>query len=476
MISSNLRAVAVGEGASVRCHRCGGSLAPGELSLQGLLSTPFGYKRLDELGLVFDRTRNETRTAWFHLRCAIDVHPEESSRVLAKVTAASPELDGARALADARRMGVEFVRRNPGQPFESEPARDPSGRPRVAVVAIGSAASVNCQEWMAFEVFTPDSAVLSPLREYVLRVMSAGVTDVTSSDPSMPVVACVLAALVDTRLVKAQREKLVALHEQSLSAPLLWIIGEADDAARNAKALELREAVSAAGFDGDECSVLCSSSVDRDSIAELGRALDELSGARAVPTSLEARFEKLLESLERATLDGDPAVLAQRAEAFAKWLSRHPSSGGRWQAFTLSDALRARARAVASAALSVAPARVHAMAVLWKFEDRRDVEPVEALVRALLEERTHSLPPLFLSAHGFVRAHDPQRAVALLVDGFFHGRSSRRRRGDLEALLLGAKPPSVPALLRAKCDVRPPGDAASREALALAEKIELLRR
>lgn len=473
MLSSNLRSVVVPDDASPRCYRCGERLAPGAVAMQGLLTAPFGFERVHELGLVFDRTRNDTRAAWFHLLCAVDVHPINAARVLAALERSDPEVEHARQMAFRRRMAFEFCAKNPRIASDVEPARDPKGRPRVSVIVVGSATTSTRQEWLAFEAFTHDFAVASPLREYVFRSLRSGELDGYSIDPSAPIVAGVIAALVDTKTVKAQREKLLAMHERKLAAPVLWILGDAHEAPRNAKATELREIAASAGFDGDACPVLFSSIVDEASIAQLALALDECASPASQP-SLTDRFETLLASVERALLDRESSPLVQRIAALERWLSQHDSVSNTSDERVISRELAARARRAAIEALSFNDARESAMSVLWHFGDRRDVEAVAALARALLDERAHGLAPLFLSAHRFVRERDAQRALSLVIDGLFHERSAKRRRDALGALLLANKEPNVRALLRAKIAQRPKSDAA-KDALALVTQIEALR-
>lgn len=463
VLTTSLRKARTPSDREVRCHRCGEALGLDAFALSALIMTPFGYKNIDKLGLVFDNTRNETRTAWFHIDCAVDVHRDEVIRVLSTREAPPPEHE-----APLRRA---LLRASVEQPVE--PARDPKGRPRVTVKVIGDAATESSDEWKELAVLCRDWAFASPRFEYVFEAPRHDRDVPHLSDRSRPIVAAVLAVAIDKKLVKAQRDKLQAMFVAGFAAPLLWVLGPADAAKRDAKVIELRATLDAIGLDGDDATALCVDRVDRASIEALVLALDERSSAADRGTPAQ-RFEACVASLERALGDKDESSVAMRASSLCKLLKQSPvvARGLVRAAIAVSAEVKTRARQAAAGALSYASARDAALDVLWHFRDPKDAGALEALLDAMWTESSRSLSTAFNKAHGLLRELSTERAANALIRGFFHDHVGKSRRRDLGALLLGAKLPTLAAALRERAAARPKRDAVAREAEALATELE----
>ena len=221
MISTNLWVSTAPAAPLARCYRCNGEIPAKSEAMQGLLVVPIGYPDVDKLGLVFDGTRNPTRTSWFHLACAVDVFPEDTARSLAPTLLATHSDERAQALALAARRTAALRTR---APHAIEPARDPLGRPRVTVKVLGSASVSNTLSWMQLEGLAHDYAFCSSKREYVFDAPRSVASVAEVRDPSCPIVAGVVAALIDKPTVKSQRDKFAALYAVGITAPVLWLI------------------------------------------------------------------------------------------------------------------------------------------------------------------------------------------------------------------------------------------------------------
>ncbi len=437
--------------------------------MQGLLVTPVGYPYVDQLGLLFDGTRNPTRTSWLHLACAVDVFPEETSRALAPTTiwrARTDEETRALALASARSRAIEAP-----PPQRIEPARDPLGRPRVTVKMAGSATTAESIPWMQLEVLSHDYAHCSPNREYVFEAIRSATSVTTVRDPSRPIAAAVIAAMVDKADAKSQRDKFTSMYSLGVGPPVLWIIGAATPERRDARVLELRARLEVAGFAADLCPVVCADRVDLAALDQLVLALDERAGG---PRSLtdEEQLHELVASVEAALCDGDASATAVRAQRLARWTNAHlrAQRSPDEPPTLVSDALRAQTRAVALRCLRTPEARDDALEILWPLRAPEDTSTLFALLIEVLEQRSRALTPAFGKAYWLLRELSPERATDALIEGFFLSKRSAQRRKTLGALMkvTAASDLAAKLLARAKGEK---GDVA-REARALAKRID----
>lgn len=466
VITNALRKATTPTDRDVRCHRCVEPIERDTLALSALLTTPLGYKHVDRLGLVFDSTRNETRTAWFHLDCAVDVHRQDVIRLFS--TRDAPPANIERLLQRAlHRSSVDLP---------VEPARDPKGRPRVTVKVIGDAATENSDTWKELVVLCRDSAFASPRFEYVFDAPRHDQAVTYLEDRSRPIVASVLAVTVDTKLVKPQRDKLQAMFVAGFASPVLWVLGPADVTLRDKRVIELRAALEAIGFDGDDATALCTDQVDTAALEALVLALDErsLDTTRATPGQ---RFEALVDALERALSDRDEPAIATRAGSLSKSLKRNPIVGRPGEkSIEVDTSVQSRARVAAAKALSYVSARDGALDVLWHFRDARDADALEAMLDAMWTESGRTLSTAFNKAHGLLRTFSADRAAEALLRGFFHERVGKSRRKDIGSFLLGASRSTLARELRERAAARPKRDAVALEAEALAAVIERSQR
>jgi hypothetical protein len=389
MISTNLRVASVPADSATRCYRCNAEIPANSLTMQGLLVTPVGYPYVDQLGLLFDGTRNPTRTSWFHLACAVDVFPEETARALAPDPIRWTRTDDetrALALATARSSAIAA-----SPPTPVEPARDPLGRPRVTVKMAGSATTAESIAWMQLEVLAHDYAHSSPKREYVFEAVRSAFSVTTVRDPSRPIIAAVIAATVDKATAKSQRDKFAAMYSLGVATPVLWIIGPATVEQRDARVIELRALLEVAGFAADLAPVVTTDRVDLAALDQLVLALDEGAGG---PRSLtdEEQLSGLVASLEAALGDADAAAIAVRAQRLARWTNaqlrakRSPDE----PPTLLSEALRAQTRSLALRCLRAPEARDDALDVLWPLRAQEDQATLFDLLIELLEQRSRA--------------------------------------------------------------------------------------
>ncbi len=191
-------------------------------------------------------TSAHPRDDYFHPACAVDV-----SAYWAKLALEfGPAFDGRDALVtlaalrESARQAAIFNKPVP----EIEPATDPFGRPRVTALFVGSA--FNQRSWDQFTARVRYHTWRSSLREYVFAWIGARER---WKDPSRPVGAAVFATMVDKKVVEAQLDRLAETRAMGVTTPVVWLIGEAVSADREAY---FREQLQRAGFDGDDAVVL----------------------------------------------------------------------------------------------------------------------------------------------------------------------------------------------------------------------------
>ncbi|MBL8680399.1 MAG: hypothetical protein JNK05_14575 [Myxococcales bacterium] len=451
MLTTSLRKARTPSDREVRCHRCGEPIERDSPAIAASFAT---------LGSDAARRSRAEPDAWFHATCAVDVHLGKAFAVLFDPSDSAPYQD-ARRIAFERFSDLAVI----------DPARDHKGRPRVTVRILGDVAVERSDPWRRIAALCRDFALVSTRFEYVLDPLRNEHETRLLSDPSRPIVGAVLAMTIGS-VTTAHRAKLQAMFVHGFSTPTLWVIGAADDARRDAKVVELRAALDAIGFDGDDAIALCSDAVDEASLASLSRCLDEQT-LRALETSPAQRFEALVDALERALSDRDEPAIATRAGSLSKSLKRNPIVARSGEKTIEVDAsVQSRARVAAVGALLYASARDPALDVLWHFRDPKDAGALEALLDAMWAESSRSLSTAFNKAHGLLRELSTERAANALIRGFFHDHVGKSRRRDLGALLLGAKLPTLADALRERAAARPKRDAVAREAEALATELE----
>lgn len=228
-----------------------------------------------------------------HVACAIDVAPADALTVFAADKASFEGREQLELTVRARRTAVESVlayqRRVPVFELKHciEPARHPSGRPRVRVLVGGSVPSGAfdgtglpslCESSKQYTLGT----ILTPLREYVLHQDSA-VGERTLWDLSQPVGAAVIFAHGSPDFAFELSGSWI---RAGISAPILCTVGVAGESkACDALILELRERVSRTGFDGDQCPQVSVHGFDPASLMALGAMLDEHWGAGFVASA-----------------------------------------------------------------------------------------------------------------------------------------------------------------------------------------------
>ncbi len=347
----------------LRCFRCDQPLIQGERYIAAWPITT-GSKSPAVRPWLDDGRRR----AWYHFDCALDVSHKEITYFLSRAPK-DDELDALRERARLRTKAINATKRaRKGAVFKLqsvdavEASRDPVGRPRVTIAYFGSLASAPDSQATPLHDFTRDDTIRTARREYVFEVFSGDDTVHLACDPSRPLVGAVFAVYAHTKVVKVQRDKLALLRAFGVRTPVLWLVGPEleSEAFRDAKVLELREALDAAGFAGDDAAVVCAPRGSVETIEALGRALDDLEARDAAPLRLTDRLERSIAALESA--------VSQRAEHQLEMLI-DALRVARWT----DDALRARAVSAVTGCLAFASARDNALRTLigWGADEAR---------------------------------------------------------------------------------------------------------
>ncbi|MBL8685130.1 MAG: hypothetical protein JNK05_38490 [Myxococcales bacterium] len=400
-------------------------------------------------------TLETTFDIYYHPSCAVDVDPCAMARLFAfesgypndewrAATAADrAELALVEQLAKKRadaadRLEKDRARAAAGkkvEPWTIEPATDRRGRPRVRVRFAGNASAADAFGPL-FEKCIPDWTLSAPKREYVLVPISRA-WNRSYDDPSQPVVAALFGTRSDVKIVGAQREKVRAWKDEGLPTPLLWIT-DADPKnprAADAKVLELREMLAAAGYEADDAQVLCTPANKASAFVALAAALDELldRGAKVEDRSGETPVQRGISLLERAIAEG-------RTEAWQSALTRASAllDGA-------SDRERATIGALAARCVGEASARDEAASILCAIERKTRAmhDGCSALLRAWTQDPTvKKLPDRLDSvceALGRPIADEGSKTdlawLAALEDAVVRSASATKRREVLAALL-----------------------------------------
>jgi hypothetical protein len=210
----------------VCCDRCDRALEPGSLVMN-----------------VEPHPSNPRSTRhYFHLRCAIDVYSYWAKIALDVTAHEFAERDALRRLATEREEGRTRALRS-RDAVEVEPATDPWGRPRVTALIAGSA--FNQRSWDQFCAAVRHHTWRSSQREYVFAWIGSLAP---WRDPSRPTTASIFAANVESKVVKAQLDRLTQCKSMGLPTPVLWLFGARASADREAY---FRAQLDRAGFVGD---------------------------------------------------------------------------------------------------------------------------------------------------------------------------------------------------------------------------------
>lgn len=261
---------------------------------------------------------------FYDFDCAIDIHATSAYRELLDTEERWDEYDKIVARAAVRAAGVDalalaIAKASEGQPLimpEVELATDRLGRPRVHV-KFGGSLSSGQGVGVAMNTLTRDWTIPSSRREYVLVPHGSTSPMNRPEDPSQPVVAAVFGAVMKTKTVGGQKEKITQWKSSGIGTPILWLVGPevADQAMLDKKVLELRGHLSAAGYDGDAALVLSSLELDVPSLTALARTLDEFLDTTTASKRDVETWASALQLLQKSIED-------ERPEAFCTALGR----------------------------------------------------------------------------------------------------------------------------------------------------------
>lgn len=260
---------------ATKCFRCHEPIDRGEYAMRGF-------------ALVATNTSSQI---YYHPMCAVDVAADRVHYTLrgtrqdfpnrAFVEAfAQSRLDAKRALAEARAKA-----KRKGVPVEApsvEPARDPKGRPRVRVFCSGSLLSSR-DMLNLFLMAAPEYTLTSALREYVFLEFVKITRSPMDDDPSQPVIGGVFATISTVKIMQGQKDKLAMWKTLGIPTPLLWVVDlMGDKELVDKRVLELRAALDAAGYVGDEAPVVVTSALNEAAMQSLALAMDEGLGLASV--------------------------------------------------------------------------------------------------------------------------------------------------------------------------------------------------
>lgn len=337
---------------------------------------------------------------WYHPACALDVNLADFADALRRAPN-DEDLEPLRARVRARVKAINASKRaRKGVSFKVasvdaiEATCDLEGRPRVTVAYFGSMASGGEAQPNPLRDFARDDVVRTARREYMFELFTGAGADRLAIDPSRPLVGAVFAVFANRRLVKAQRDKLALLRAFGVRSPILWLIGAelADPVVRDAKVLELREALQSAGFEGDESVAVCSAVSSAAALEELGAALDDLDHERPAPLRLDERFERAVIAIETALEERADHSLAALIEALPVARAK-------------IDTLDQRAISALLRCVTVAAARTAALLRLRRWSVVEHRAPLLDALRAALIEPGRGAHP------------DVEHLLALLGDG-----------------------------------------------------------
>ncbi len=382
------------EAEDVHCTRCKEPLAKSQLVISRSF---YGEITLSNAAWL--------SVPYYHPQCALDISPEATRDAL-RMNETKFEgreelyaLTVTRMVAKLKLIDARRAAKKKGTTAEIpaiEPARDRFGRPRVRVYWAGSFVSAGADANEAFAKLAPDSTLASALREYELLPFVKVTKKSLDDDPSQPLIGAVYATISSVRLASSQKEKLVAWKAENIPTPLIWVLDAAREPALvDARVLELRAAMDAAGYVGDEAHVVVTHSMDQDAITAVGRAMDEALGFAELREQTADPGKRAAERLRELVTNNDREGLVPALEIAAKCLrGTHVH-------------VKAQLAEDASKCLSFLPALVPA---LWLLH----------AVRALPAATRNQVAPLVgdvvlraLNAPGSSRTYPPEFAIAI---------------------------------------------------------------
>lgn len=250
---------------SVTCDRCGLAVDVGAVAIR-----------------VFDPNGSGSDRC---VSCALDCSVFELRYALREEKNA---FEGRAAIESALEARIAaMIARARGAPVECVPARDHTGKPRVKALVHGLVINRVSATGKAFWTqLRAGCAFASARREYAFHI-PAGDDSMRSSDPAQPLVAYVygLNARPADALTQSRDDRVLRdCFKRKFPAPLLWLQGVTEKSARDKHIPRAREIVERAGFDADQCPVLCAKTMDRAALEALVDAMDEhFSGNEIAP-------------------------------------------------------------------------------------------------------------------------------------------------------------------------------------------------
>ncbi|MDP3278531.1 MAG: hypothetical protein Q8Q09_25300 [Deltaproteobacteria bacterium] len=428
----------------LRCYRCDGALTQFATIVAGT------YVDYEELG---SRGSNLVeQTLRYHLPCAVDANLEEAQRIVKNTRVGEdPAVDALRPLVQSRAAGVRALAQKRSSALTArnakvlealEPARDPQGRPRVTVVIVGSLTSESVGgDWSEFMELARDGAVASPLREYVFETFSGELVDGVATDPSRPLIAAVFAARTGVKLSGPQRKKLTHLRALGTPTPALWIVGERATRASVSDpiAVTLRDALDRVGFRGDEAPILCSESVDPESMQALVAMLDaHIDGAHAAHATSTP--------VARLVLALDAAIREERFDELDTLLTSLLALDDQ----ELSKDREGHARTLAVTLAKSAQVSLDSLRLLERVGSASDADAVLVAARHTARASKRGFGPAFLLADALLSRWSPLTRHALLASLFSEEPvRSTSQRDFLERQLVQSGDVAAAAILRA---------------------------
>ncbi|MBL8678161.1 MAG: hypothetical protein JNK05_03305 [Myxococcales bacterium] len=394
----------------------------------------------------------------YHPACAIDVDVEWTRTCLRASTLEFAERAALEKLADHRIAAKTAANLGPrarakfGAVEPVEPARDPTGRPRVRVLLTGNNASTDARQYPGDETFSVDEelrelvrdgTIASPLREYVfVEHFSSAALKI---DPSQPLVGGVVMMHTSVAPAYAYRAKLADWLALGLPPPILCVISNADRATTDAYTVKLRAMVEQTGYAADACPVLVSEARNSALFRAISLALDEHTASSSTSTADPGSraAEQLARAVERGELDVILVSLQRAAKAARRARVADKQSMAR----------------SAQRCLLQEKSRRPAIELLEKCDVELDCASVLDAMRALLVPRSRPLNADFGALAELLVWHDDHGAAldAFLLEALLDTKPDSKRAEAIAALLGRSFRSTTAAALRAASErAKPP--------------------
>lgn len=430
-----------------RCYRCRGVLAPSAVVVR-INATTFG------------NPTPETSTVDYHPACAIDVNDEWTLACFKASTLAFEERPALELLAERRIAARAAANLGPrakaklGPVEPVEPARDPSGRPRVRVLVTGNNASSDARQFRSDGTFSideelrdlvRDSTLASPLREYVF------VPNVSNAklklDPSQPIVGGVVMMHTAVAPAYTYRAKIADWLGLGLPPPILCVITGAEHAATNAYdaydayIVKLRAMVEQAGYTADACPVIVAEARNSALFRAIALALDEHTTATS-STSVADPAVRAAEQLATAVDRGEVDTILVALERATKVARRARVAQKQSMAKSAQRCL-----------LQEKPRR-RAIELLQKCDVELDRAVVIEAMRALLSPQSRPLNADFGALGELLFWHDEHGVAldALLLEALLNAKPDSKRAQALAEMIGRSFRKSTAVALRAACE------------------------